>query len=255
MSNPRYHFGSGKVYLAAKDSADGSALGFTWLGNVADLTLELGTTALEWASAIKDDPTSSIFLPDLTDTSLRMQAENLNPDVLPLLVQGNTLNAANGATVSNETLFGYPGQSMPLAHINLTAFTKLTDSSGATTYTPGSDYTVDLPSGMVTFPATTRIANRQALLAAYTYAAHSNTTMGDTYQSEFWLRYNGVNLAYQNNSPVVVDVFRVRLHPPKELLLINNTDITSLDIDGTVLYDPHRDATNEGRFLRIRQVS
>jgi hypothetical protein len=66
---------------------------------------------------------------------------------------------------------------------------------------------------------------------------------------EYWLRFNGLNTA-EDDTPVVIDVFRAKLRETEDLSLIGN-EVGQLSIMADVLFDG---AQADGPYYRIRQA-
>ena len=182
------------------------------------------------------------------EVTLGIQLENFDKDNLVLALFG-TPTAIAGATVTGESLKAPgPGRSVPLANINLTSFTSL--SAGV----QGTDYTVNLKTGMISFTAGSTIAAGTSLTASYVCAAAEKVAAFTATNKEYWLRFDGLNTA-EGDNPVVIDCFRVRFMPSKEWSLIGN-ELSSLELDGDALYDAKQpDSTVDGRFFRVRQAA
>ena len=250
MPDNKYFKGQGKVYLATLDSSDNVDSGFRWIGNVPDLRLPSNTSKTEHRESYTGAQGKDLIIYQYIDAKVMFTLEDFSKENLALAFQG-TSSSISGATVTDEPVSAKLGFSVPLSRVNLSAFTSL--KIGSTVITPTGNYTVDLKSGMLTFPTApvdATLTETAALLATYTFGSHIKTTGFSAARKNYWLRFNGVNTV-NNNSPVVVDIFKVSFDIQKELALINNTELSRLELEGDLLLSS---VGTDGGFFRIRDT-
>jgi len=250
MPDSKYFKGQGKVYLATLDSSDAVDSGFRFIGNVPDLRLPMSTNKVEHRESITGKQGKDLIVYQYIDGKVMFTLEDFSKENLALAFQG-TSSSISGATVTDEPVAAKLGFSVPLANINLSAFASL--EIGSTPITATGNYTVDLKGGMLTFPAAPvdgTLTEAAALLATYTFGSYIKTTGFSATRKNYWLRFNGVNTV-NNNSPVIVDVFKVSFDIQKELALINNTELSKLELEGDVLLSA---VGTDGGFFRIRDT-
>jgi hypothetical protein len=241
-----YYSGQGKVQAAIRD-VNNVPQGFYELGNCSVLQLIVGANMSRYAVGGSQSVAKAVRPSEVPSFVLTM--DEYLPDNLASVIYGQT-TAVVGTTITNEVIVGFPGKSMPLANISLSSFTSLTNAGGTITYVRDTDYTIDLPTGMITFGSV--ITNAQSLRASYVFKAHTKVGAGTTAPPYLWLRLNGVNTA-DNNNPVVVDVFKVRFYPVDALNLISD-GLDVLSIRGRIFYDrAQADNLTDGRFFRVRK--
>ena len=68
-------------------------------------------------------------------------------------------------------------------------------------------------------------------------------------QNEYFLRFAGLNTV-ENNTPVVIDAFRVKFRAIEELQLITQ-EIAPIQVQAAILFDS---AQADGPFYRVRQT-
>ena len=177
--------------------------------------------------------------------------ESVTRQNLALAMYGSSAVGPAGAVV-DEPIIGYMDGISPLAFINVTAVAIVKSVSGAATYTRGVDYTVNDKHGTLTVLRGGAIQDKQPLLVSYSYAAYERIDGFTVAPPLLWLRFEGVNMA-RDASPVVVDIFKVRMEPIDAISLIGD-DLTSINLKGRVFVD--RDALNplNKRILNVRQV-
>lgn len=245
----RYYRGQGECFISERDPITGQPTGgFRFLGNVPMLKISTSTQQVKHQESYTGQGLTDLVIETTKEATVMIQLESFDKENLALALFGTSTTVA-GATVSNENVIVQPGRHVPLANINLTSFTSL--SSGGTTYAQGTDYVVNLKSGMISFPATSTIAAGTTVQASYICGSHEKTAAFTRTNKEYWLRFDGLNTA-EGDSPVVIDCYRVRFMPQKELNLIGN-ELSSIELDGDVLYDSKQpNTTADGRFFRER---
>lgn len=248
----RYYRGQGAVYISDRDATTGQPTGgFRFLGNVPSLRISTTTQQVKHQESYTGQGLTDLVIETTKEAQLMLTLEDFDRDNLAFALFGTPTTVA-GATVSNEAVIAQPGRHVPLANINLTSFTSL--SSGATTYVQGTDYTVNLKSGMVSFPTGSAIAAGASVQASYVCGSHEKISAFTKTNKEYWLRFDGLNTA-EGDSPVVIDCYRVRFMPQKEWNLIGN-ELSTMELDGDILFDSKQpNTTADGRFFRERQVA
>jgi hypothetical protein len=251
MADNDYFKGQGRLYLAGLDSSDLVDSGFRWIGNVPDLRFQTTTNRTEHRESFTGKQGKDLVIDQATDGKVMFTLEDFSKENLALAFFG-TSSSISGATVTDESIVVRLGSSVPLANVNLSAFTGL--EVGGQTISATGNYTVDLKAGMLTFPASptdNTVTEAVAGLADYTFAAHTKTTGFSASRKHYQLRFAGVNTV-KNNSPVIVDIFKVTFDPQKELALINNTDLSKLEMEGDLLLSS---VSTDGGFFRIRKTA
>lgn len=253
----RYWRGQGACYISDRDPVTGQPTGgFRFLGNVPMLKVGLTTQEVKHQESYTGQQLTDLKIETSKEATINIQLESFDKDNLALALFGTSTLIA-GATVSGETLIGYVGKTTPLANINLTTFTSLTNAGGTTTYVLGTDYTVNLATGSISIPRTgSTITDGSSLRANYVCGNSEKVSAFTKVNKEYWLRFEGLNTAESNN-PVVLDMYRTRFMPTKELsLIMNDQNLSSLELDGEILYDAKQpDTTADGRFFRERQLA
>jgi len=107
---------------------------------------------------------------------------------------------------------------------------------------------LDTTAKVITFAAAKAIFEGEDIVGAYTTAGFNQVEAMTLGNKEIWLRFEGLNTA-DGNAPVVVDIFKVRVDPPKETALIMD-DVQKFTLEGSVLADPTR--LTGSKFFRER---
>lgn len=245
----RYYRGQGKIYVAERSIA-GTPQGFRFLGNCPILRTRSQTDRIEHKESYTGRTLTDLVIETGQQVMLTTQLEDFNKDNLALALYGVASNQAT-LTVTSESLVGYLGRSTPLRHINLSAFTSLTNAGATTTYVNGTDYTVDLKTGLISVSATGSITDAQELRANYATAGYERMAAFSAPNRNIWVRFEGLNTA-EGDNPVVLDFYKVRLQPAQNIDWIGN-ELSSLELEGEVLYDSLQ--PDGDRYFRERQLA
>jgi hypothetical protein len=181
--------------------------------------------------------------------------EDFNHDNLAMALQG-VGSLVPAITVTNEVQKGVlAGRSIKLDNVNISATNTpvVTGVGGTPVYVAGTDYVVSKSSGLLTIPVGSAITNGANLEIDYVTSPTNKVSTFAAPSTNRWLLFEGLNNA-DNKKPVIIDFYKVSLKPQKEWSLIqNDQNISSLDIEGRVLYDSLQpDNTTDGRFLRVQ---
>jgi hypothetical protein len=100
--------------------------------------------------------------------------------------------------------------------------------------TEGSHYIVDKLWGVIDWLTTPL---NQPVVVDYEHSGNDTLPIITHQGEEFALRYEGINLA-ENNSPVLVEIYRVKFDPiSKMALLSKESDLAGLETSAEILYD------------------
>jgi hypothetical protein len=255
----RYIAGQGEIFLDEIDPITKKAMGKArFVGNVPDggFMVTIAVTKYEHAESYTGNQLIDLSIERNPVVTGMLRLESYDLDNLKFCLYGQSSNLAT-ATVSAEAHKAYKGYSFQLNRLNLTSFTSLTNTGGTpASYEVGTDYTVDLKSGMVTILEAGDIPDNSDVRANYVAGAAERVNGFTSPNKELYLIYNGVNLA-EDRKPFKLEVFRARFQPAKTLDLITpNNAIANLELDFTALYE---DALNdqagfEGGFFRMTQT-
>ena len=250
----KYFKGQGKLYISQRDATGQPVGGFRWLGNVPMVRISTSTEQTSHTESYTGDQLEDLVIYDKKRCSLMFTMEEFSKENLALALFGTGTDIA-GATITAETHKAYLGRSLILNQANITTFTSLTDTGAATTYVEGTDYTVDLSSGLVDIPAGSSIPDDSDVEANYAAGTSTKVSTYTATNEPYWLFFQGLNTA-DSKKPVLIDLYKVNLQPQKEWDLIqNDNNLSKLDMEGNVLYDALQpDTTTDGRFMRVRFI-
>lgn len=250
----RYFIGKGRLYFAAKNTTTGLPTDFTWLGNVPSLNLSTEQADVQHKESYTGLNLTDKVVATAQSANATFTVEEFTRGNLTYFLFG-TSSSISAATVTNETVIAKLGGFVPVANINITTWTSLVlGSAPATVYVNGTDYTVNLSTGMIYFPPTSTIADGASLRASYASGAVERVSGFTGNQNPtYWLRFDGLNQA-EDNKPVIIDIYNFRPKPVGSVSLISD-EFSQLEIEGMALYEDRMpDNTTDGRFFRIRQT-
>ena len=245
-----YFSGQGTVYVADRD-VNGAITVFRDVGNVPALKVSLETDILEHKESRTGQRLTDLRLVKERRSKVTMTLENFSKANLMMLMYGTSSTPGSGSATNEIFPTVVLGDIVSLAHILVSSLV-ITDSTGSPlTLALGTNYTVDVNSGMVTMKVVSGFV--QPFKAAYTYVATEIVPFFKAPSKERFLKFAGLNTA-SSDKPVIVELYRVVFDPAGNIDLIND-ELAQFEIEGSVLYDETRDASAAlGGFGRIIQA-
>jgi hypothetical protein len=243
-----YFSGQGVVLLGERDTVTGMPKGFVSVGNVSDLKITVSTSVLEHKESHTGQRGTDLRLTTETKCALSMTMENFVAENLARVTRGETTKVSAGA-VTAEAIKFYPGMVVALASIKISA---VVVNNAGTPLVAGTDYTVNEEAGSLKFAATvTGLVEGAALTVNYTFAEQFLVDALTAGTKELFMRFEGLNTA-EENSPVVVNVFKFSTDPFKELALIGD-GVQSFVLEGSVLADTYR--SSGSRYFNVQKLN
>lgn len=217
--------------------------------SLSSVSLKQGATTLV---AFVDDATAYDYKVNLDAGSFRLNDgskvgfSSLGTAATAITVGATTqITVANTAAVGDEVyLQGFTGADASLLNNKWhtvtaatgTALTISTVTTGKTITTTGSPKVV---------------FNGTSLLVTYTYADQYRVDALTQPLTDISIRFEGLNTA-EENSPVVVELFKFAADPLKELSLISDT-IGQFQLEGALLYDASR--STGSKFFSMKKLT
>ena len=250
--NTRLYRGQGQCFLAKR--VNGLPAGLVFIGNVSELMLQPTTEKIEHRESQTGNNSVDKVIERSLGVELTMTTDSATKENLARMVFGK-ITVEDPASVTAESHSAYPGTYLIVNNINLLTFDSLTDAGGGTTYTAGTDYEViDLAAGMILILSGGAITEGQEVEANYTTGAQETVAAFGETNTEYWLRFNGLNTAEENN-PVIIDCFKVRFAPAQDVPMINDEDFATYQQSGDCLFDATKPADGKlGRYFSVRQL-
>lgn len=252
-----YFSGQGVVLLSERDATTGEPLGFVNIGNVSSLAVTNGVTNFEHKESSTGQRGVDLRLTTETNVTATMVMESLNTTNLAKVLRG-TRTAVTAGSVTDASYTSALGFIVPLAHIKVSSVV-VTNVGATITYEVDKNYRVDEATGSIEFftdaqqtalGAANNIPDATSVLVDYSYDAQYVVDAMTQGQKEYWLRFEGLNTA-SNNEPVVVDLFKYGIDPLAELGLINE-QISQASVTGAVLFDATR--STGSKYYRVKSL-
>lgn len=245
-----YYSGQGDFVVAERTTA-GKPKGFTYLGNVSAMTVDIEITKFEHKESRSGQRAVDLTIVQEKKGTFTMTAEKLDSTNMALFLWGAE-TAPTGAAVSDEAVTAYLDKICVLANPNVDGVQTFTVNGpgGTPTYVLNTDYTVDYVNGYIIPLSTGSISEDEALEISYTYKAREQVDAFTVTSLERYMRFHGLNTVVDGRK-VVIDFFKASLDPLKGYELINE-EIAQLEITGNLLYDSLQTGTSkffkESRF-------
>jgi hypothetical protein len=245
--------GQGKVYVGNRN-ADGTPGRLQWVGNAPVFRLALNEDVVERPESYSGNRLPNRRMTRSRGGELTLTFDEFSVNNMALALLGvNTLVAAS-ASVTNHVLGGADGanvvvgDTLLLPRKNVASLTVKDNAN--TSLALNTNYDVDL------FAASITIKNLSAggpytlpLKADFTPGAVNVQGAFKALSTEVYIRMDGVNT--DDGSRVVVDVFRARLSPTRQMDFIND-DFNDFELSGAILADLLRSASSpEGQYYSI----
>ncbi|BCU10908.1 phage tail tube protein [Microcystis aeruginosa] len=241
----QYYIGQGRVYAGVRSCAGVVTNGLRYLGNCPELRIMHNVDYITHNESTTGQRNKDLELPQTKEVMAQITMESWDLDNLALLTTGIASEIV-GTTVTNETVRcpSVKGSWVPLANINLISFTSLGSLVRDT------DYSVDLKSGMIYFTPTGGATINTDYAASYTFDdTEKIIPFNQLLQNEYFLRFAGLNTV-ENNTPVVIDAFRVKFRATEELQLITQ-EIAPIQVQAAILFNSKQIDSN---FYQIKTL-
>jgi hypothetical protein len=258
-----YFVGQGPV-LGGLRNADGSPKGLRHFGNCSALKITVATSVEEHKESKTGQRGVDLRIQKETKCSFQADFEDFSNENWELFSRGKaTTILANAAAVA--TVKGYPGLITGLPHLKVTITTVAVGAVTLTPYVDAAtdwDYKVNADAGSImlngganvdALPALANGATYHTLTVTYAHDAQVRIDGLTAAAAEVFFRFEGLNTV-DENSPVVVEIFRVSTDPFKDIALIGDA-VNKFTIDGSVLQDPSRGTGEaDSAYFNVRKL-
>ncbi|CAJ0743770.1 phage tail tube protein [Ralstonia mannitolilytica] len=250
MDMQPYYYGQGKVYAGMR--VNGVVKAMKWLLDVSNLDAEFQVEQKKHKESWSGQAATVVKLIAGKSASVTMTVMQRSADNLALVLHGTATKGVAGTVTGEQLPTGLAaGDRITLAHPSVTNLV-LTDSAATPAPVDPSKYTLDPIYGAIEIKDVA--GSTQPWKAAYSYGTAESVSIFTAPQPEFFLRYEGINLADGGN-PVIAEFYRVSTDPLKKLSMIDSGDIAGMEVTGEIMLDPTRPASAEfGQFGRLVQL-
>lgn len=245
-----YYSGQGSLMAANRSPTTGLPMGFTRLGNVPELSLDIEVTNFEHKESETGARGLDLIINKERKGKFSFKIESITLENLALGLLGTSSTVA-GASVTAEPLIVYAGKRTPLAHPDV-SLVVVTDVAGPTVVPASGNYTVDTKYGVIIWDESpTDVTDLEAVTVAYTYGGYGRMdSFTQANANERYLRFEGLNTV--DDSVVLIDLFRCQFDPLTGYGLINE-ELSQVDITGSLLSDPF--ITSGSKFFTQKNVA
>lgn len=237
--------------VGRRDPTTGNAVGLRPVGNVPDMKITIGTTVVEHKGSQDGQRATDARLQTETKVSVSITIENWIAANLAKALRGDSTLIAAGSVV-NEIVWSYPGLVSGFKRIKVSNVVVKQGATVLAAYTDGIapwDYKLNDAAGSIQlndaviaaynhYVPTSPAADGDDLLVSYNYAVQYLVDSLTAPLADNYLRFEGLNTV-EENSPVVVEIFRFSNDPLKELALLSDT-FGSFVLEGSALKDDTR---------------
>ena len=148
----------GKLYVALKNS-DGTWDDYQYFGMTPSMTGTVNIETMEHTQTEEMPPSTDDSVVKKIDVSLSTAVDQISQGMIALFFLGQTRSETQASGSQSGTITGAKkGYSYDVGYRNFTSFS-LTSSDGNTTYSEGSDYTVNKDTGLLTIVSGGTIAD------------------------------------------------------------------------------------------------
>ena len=240
-----YSYGQGRVYLARRTPA--GVIGTQrWIGDVSALNVKFTVEDFAHKESYSGQrlEVRKIITSREGETSMTLHEFSRENLALALLGTDSEIQAGNvtGETLPSEIKAG-DRIALKYPNVSNVVINTLVDKT---------DYIVDEIFGAIEF---LKPQSNFTQTVAYSYGKVDNVAMMTENSTDLFLRYEGVNLAEENEWNVV-ELYKVNFNPTETLDLINNEDsLGALPLTGRVLADTSKVGDKQlGRFGRTMRI-
>ena len=244
MRNETYSYGQGKVYLGENKGTEKPIL--RWVGDVSELSVSLSVEEFTHKESYSGQRQEVRKLITGKSGEVSIKFHEFSAENLSLMLLGSAQKIEAGS-VSGEAL---PtniavGDTIALAYPNVSSV--VIDG-----LTENTDFVVDSTFGRLEFLK----AVSEAKTVNYSYGAIQNVAMLSEQPKNLYLRFEGVNLA-EDNQFQVIELYKVNFNPTEALNLINNeNNLDGLSAKAKVLADTSKVGDKTlGRFGRVVKIT
>lgn len=240
-----YSYGQGKIYLAER-LPNGEPKNLRWVGDVSEASISLSTEEFTHKESYSGQRLEVRKIPTGKSGELSLKFHEFSPENLALLLLGEHSKIEAGTVTGEELPKDIKvGDRIALKHVKVSNVT-------INGMTENTDFVVDKTFGTLEF-LTEHTNNTETV--AYSYGEVLNVAMLTSNPKDLFLRYEGVNLAEQNEW-IMLELYKINFNPTDALALINNDNaLAALSAKAKVLADTTKTGdTVLGRFGRIQTI-
>jgi len=235
-----YWSGQGPVFIGRRD-ASGNPIGLKFIGDVSQVELTPSVDTVDVLENVTGNRNIAASFRTKVEYALAITMKSVKPEHLAEALQGSVTTKTAG-TVTGEAIKGWHDAFTKLANVKVSNET-VTDSTGTTTYTAGTDYILHGDEGMIEVLSTGAITDGQDLLIDYDYAAQSEVK-ANPQAEDLVLVFSGLNRA-RSSKRGRLTIHKVNLDPSALSAIVDGDQEAAMSITGKALYDDLRSAGDQ----------
>ncbi len=228
--------GSGDLYMD-RLAADGTPQGAVLVGNASKLELKVEADTKKLTSRQRATYGQTLAsVTNITGSTVSLSINQMDVDTLAAVFLGAAIDLTGaGGSITAENVTAILDRWVDLAQPGSGVSTVVVmDATDITTYTEGTDYTVNTRLGMIQALSTGAIAADDVLHVDYTYGAESGKKITGATQStvKVKLRLDGKNI--EDGTDVQVNVFEALIKPSSPVDFLAE-DFAEIQFEGELL--------------------
>lgn len=225
----------------------GSAAPMADIGGIAEMQLSINEDIKKQQDYSRPGGGTRAQVSRVSSVEFSAKLQDLNAINIARAVFG-TASSVVAATVTGEAHTAYQGGLLPLANPKPTTVVL---KKGAATVVATGNYEVR-PEGIYVLPDATDLVDGDAVTVDYAHSGFDLVEALTTAAPTLECRFGGLNEA-DDGTPVIVDIFRIKMGATSGLGLIHS-DFGTLDVKGEVLADPTKTGSGVSRFFKVKMV-
>lgn len=215
MNGLTYFLGSGDVQLALLTAA-GAFQGYDDAVNATKFELKVESETKEAKARGRDNDGQTLASAvRITGSKISLVFNGSTPSLFAAIFLGDAVKLTGvGGTGTAEVVTALEDKWTPVTNIGSgISDVVVKDATDTTTYVEGTDYTVDLVTGMIKALSTGSISDQDVLHVDYSYAAESGYKITGATRPlvKVMIKFSGKNV--YDGEPASVDVYQANLRP------------------------------------------
>lgn len=233
-----YFSGQGPMFLGLY--SDGLS-GLVFYGDVSQIESPPNVSRTKIKENVSGQRLTGASFKNNTDYPINITMKSVKPEHLALAIGGD-ITAKAASSVTDEAITGRHDKFAKIANLGISNIV-VTDSTGVTTYTAGTDYVVYAPEGMIEILSTGAITDGESLLIDYDYVAqhHVKANPKDEDLILFCPTINRANSGKRGR----LTMYKINLDPSSLAAIIDGDTEAAMNLTGELLTDTSRAAGDQ----------
>lgn len=245
LSRNRSFRGGGAMYIRERGASP--ATGFFLVGNADTLQFAINEERQTQRNFTQPGGGNIASQSSITDVTATINVLSINPNIAAVALRGLVSTTA-AAAITDESHTAYTDMLVPFDNLPDTDMTiTVTDSTGSTTYTAGTDYL--LRNNGIFICDAGSITNASDILVDYQSLARYDIESITRSAVEYEMFFDGFNEADEGKK-VTVTCHRISFSPTQALSLITE-DFGALPMEFEVLADTSKDGSTESQYFVV----